>query len=189
MPYNSIPETLEHIEVVKTRLSEIVLNLRRRGDIHDRSKVQEPEVSMFDEWTPKLRACTYGSPEYEEMRKGMGPALEHHYANNPHHPEYWGIPDNQEILNLRGFISWLKLEIDNEMEIAYLENCLKALESRLNNMSLLDIIEMLADWKAATMRHADGDFAKSLEINRQRFGISDQLHHILVNTAKELNWL
>lgn len=42
------------------------------------------------------------------------------------------------------------------------------------------------DWKAATERHADGDILKSLEINRVRFGISDQLAQILQNTVDEL---
>lgn len=58
----------------------------------------------------------------------------------------------------------------------------------INDMSLLDLIEMLADWKAATMRHADGDIGKSLTINQKRFGISDQLAAILANTVRELGW-
>jgi hypothetical protein len=59
----------------------------------------------------------------------------------------------------------------------------------INGMSLLDIIEMVCDWKAASERHADGDFGKSLEINRERFNISDQLYDILVNTARELDFI
>jgi hypothetical protein len=58
-----------------------------------------------------------------------------------------------------------------------------------DGMSLLDVLEMLADWKAAGERHADGSLAKSLEINRERFGLSPQLHAILVNTAREMGWL
>jgi len=58
----------------------------------------------------------------------------------------------------------------------------------INGMSLLDLIEMLADWKAAGMRHADGDMQKSLEINKKRFGMSDQLAEIFQNTIKELGW-
>jgi hypothetical protein len=58
-----------------------------------------------------------------------------------------------------------------------------------DGMSLLDILEMLADWRAATERHADGSLTKSLEMNRTRFGLSEQLYGILVNTAKELGWL
>ena len=59
-------------------------------------------------------------------------------------------------------------------------------ENGINGMSLLDLIEMLADWKAATLRHADGDIIKSLEINKKRFGMSDQLFDIFMNTVKEL---
>jgi hypothetical protein len=59
----------------------------------------------------------------------------------------------------------------------------------IDGMSLLDVLEMLCDWKAATMRHNDGNLADSLRINKQRFGISDQLASILENTAKELGWL
>lgn len=55
--------------------------------------------------------------------------------------------------------------------------------SGIDNMTLIDLIEMLCDWKAATLRHNDGDIMKSLEINRHRFGISDQLYSILCNTV------
>jgi hypothetical protein len=56
-------------------------------------------------------------------------------------------------------------------------------------MTLVDVIEMLADWKAATERHADGDLARSLAIQQERFGLSDQMLAILRNTAAELGWL
>jgi hypothetical protein len=58
----------------------------------------------------------------------------------------------------------------------------------VNGMDLLDLVEMLADWTAATNRHADGNILSSLEINRKRFGLSDQLHAILLNTVKNLVW-
>ena len=59
----------------------------------------------------------------------------------------------------------------------------------IDGMSLLDLIEMLADWKAASERHADGDFKKSLLINTDRFNISGQLSQILMNTAIEMGWI
>lgn len=52
----------------------------------------------------------------------------------------------------------------------------------IKGMSLLDVIEMLCDWKAATMRHKDGDIRKSIDINQKRFGYSDELKQILLNT-------
>jgi hypothetical protein len=39
------------------------------------------------------------------------------------------------------------------------------------------------DWKAATKRHEDGDFIKSVKYNMKRFGISKQLSQIIINTA------
>ena len=59
----------------------------------------------------------------------------------------------------------------------------------VDGMTLTDLAEMLADWKAAGERHADGDMAKSLTVQRERFGLSDQLFSILENTAREAGWL
>jgi hypothetical protein len=56
-------------------------------------------------------------------------------------------------------------------------------------MSLLDLIEMLCDWKAATERHENGDLRSSMEHNEERFGIDEQLAGILFNTAHELGWI
>lgn len=56
----------------------------------------------------------------------------------------------------------------------------------IEEMNLIDLIEMICDWKAATLRHKDGDIKKSIEINQQRFGYSDELKQILLNTATNL---
>lgn len=57
----------------------------------------------------------------------------------------------------------------------------------IDDMNLIDIVEMLCDWKAATMRMNDGNLLKSIEINAERFGIDGQLKQILINTAKYLD--
>lgn len=59
----------------------------------------------------------------------------------------------------------------------------------VNGMTLADLIEMLADWKAATERHVDGNLERSLEMQRERFGLADQLVAILRNTAVRFGWL
>lgn len=56
-------------------------------------------------------------------------------------------------------------------------------EVGIRGMNLLDVIEMFCDWKAATMRHADGDIYKSIEHNKNRFNMSDDLAQIFKNTA------
>lgn len=52
-------------------------------------------------------------------------------------------------------------------------------------MSLLDVLEMVADWKAASER---GGGALDVERNIKRFGIEPQLAEILRNTVRELGW-
>ena len=52
----------------------------------------------------------------------------------------------------------------------------------IRGMSLVDLIEMICDWKAATMRHNDGNIILSIEKNQERFGYSDELKQIFLNT-------
>lgn len=151
MGYDSRTDTLQHSQRVGELMLQLVAEVLTRSTCHDRSKTLPPEVEVFDEFTPLLRDCTYGSDQYQEYLDAMGAGLQHHYAHNRHHPEHF--PDG------------------------------------IDGMTLVDLIEMLADWKAATERHADGDLRASLEIQRERFGISGQLARILHNTAQHFVWL
>jgi hypothetical protein len=54
----------------------------------------------------------------------------------------------------------------------------------INDMTLIDVVEMLCDWKASSMRHSDGCINKSIEVNAGRFEMSPQLTKILENTVK-----
>jgi hypothetical protein len=148
---DSTVATLKHSRRVDELLLELMWEIGLRVTKHDESKLSPEEKDVFDEYSPKLRDCTYGSKEYWGYLEAMKPALAHHYANNRHHPEHF--------------------------------------ENGVDGMTLVDLVEMLSDWKAATERHADGDLGKSLEIQRERFGLSDQLVSILRNTAVEAGWL
>lgn len=53
-------------------------------------------------------------------------------------------------------------------------------------MTLVDLVEMICDWLAATQRHADGDIRRSIDLNQERFGYDDQLRRILHNTVDSL---
>jgi hypothetical protein len=143
--------TLQHSRRVDELLLQMLASVQDRVTKHDLSKMEDPEKSIFDEYSPKLKNSTYGSDEYKGFLAEMKVALDHHYANNRHHPEHF--PDG------------------------------------VAGMTLVDLVEMLADWKAATERHQDGDLTTSLEIQRDRFGLSDQLVSILENTAREAGWL
>lgn len=325
-------DTFRHIERVRNLLNKCVLDLLHRGEKHDQSKLESPEVELFTEFTPKLAGCTYGSAEYDGFREAMGPALAHHYANNSHHPEFYrqneewrsvvGFEGFYEVSNFgdvrsidrliersgptgsmirqgqilcqnitpkgycrvqltatdrkknamvhrlvaeafipnpeqkpqvnhkfgdkrdnrAGTLEWstacenLQHAYDTglkEATIKYVVECeslgiithgceamAKELRSRgydnasaaaiwscinrggrhldleftgskyetwmnspMNDMNLLDVVEMLCDWKAASERHNDGNIRKSITINANRFNMSPQLVKILENTA------
>ena len=89
MGYDSRPDTYQHIAEVRGLLFGVAMELLGRGHLHDRTKLAEPERSLFDEYTPKLRDTTYGSDEYKAHLEGMGEALTHHYVYNDHHPEHF----------------------------------------------------------------------------------------------------
>lgn len=87
--YDSRADTLAHIERVSILLGECGVNLGFRAHVHDKSKLEEPEKTTFDECTLKLKAMAYGSEEYKAALAELKPALDHHYAANSHHPEHY----------------------------------------------------------------------------------------------------
>ena len=144
--YDSREDTEKHIRCVGQYLLKCIAGLYLSAEMHDYDKLNdETEKAMFDEYTPKLKHCTYGSEEYKSFLAKLKPALDIHYANNRHHPEHF--------------------------------------ENGIRGMNLIDLIEMICDWKASTERHEDGDIYRSIEINQERFGYSDDLKSILKNTA------
>lgn len=324
-------DTFRHIERVRNLLNRFVAELLRRGEEHDQTKLEHPEVAAFTEFTPKLAATTYGSKEYDGFRAAMKPALDHHYANNRHHPEFqrqdeeWcpvvgfeGIyevsnygdvrsldrvverdgptgnfrkdgqtltqfvtpkgycrvqlqagsrcrhamvhvlvaesfipnPDDKPEVNHKdgnkannrvGNLEWatesenlihayetgikkpsvkyvvtcenngltafgcaamerlLRKEGHEKASAAAIWRCINKggkhldltftgtrfetwMNSPVNDMNLIDLLEMFADWKAASERHNDGNIRKSIEKNADRFGLSPQLVRILENT-------
>lgn len=54
----------------------------------------------------------------------------------------------------------------------------------IREMNLVDLMEMLCDWRAAGERHDNGGIMRSIEVNQKRFGYSDELRLILENTAE-----
>lgn len=59
-------------------------------------------------------------------------------------------------------------------------------ENGINDMSILDLIEMVCDWKASVERHDTGDIDKSMEINKERFNIDDQTFKYIKSVLNDL---
>lgn len=53
----------------------------------------------------------------------------------------------------------------------------------VKDMNILDLVEMLLDWKAAGLRTTNGDLFDSINMNRDRFNIPDDLYKLLINSA------
>lgn len=108
MTYDSTADTLQHIRRVSNLLNEAAIELLKRANRHDDSKLKSPEKEQFDIETPLLKSLVYGSPEYKESLKRLGVALRHHYQENSHHPEHYsnGI-DGMDIFDLvEMFFDW-----------------------------------------------------------------------------------
>jgi hypothetical protein len=82
------------------------------------------------------------------------------------------------------FLSAMKPALDHHY--AYNRHHPEHWSGGIKDMSLLDLIEMIVDWKAATERHADGNISRSIEINKSRFGYGDDLASIFRRTVVEL---
>ena len=102
-------KTSQHIMEVGRNLNFFVKEILDRADVHDASKLEGEEVMDFARVTHKLEGMTYGSEEYDASRKELGPALEHHYANNRHHPEHFkrGVRDMNLVDLVEMFCDWL----------------------------------------------------------------------------------
>lgn len=62
-------------------------------------------------------------------------------------------------------------------------------ENGINDMNLIDIFEMLADWKAASRRSPDKDFKDTLNHAFKKYKIDKQLGQLIKNTLKYLGWI
>lgn len=138
-------ETRNHIDNVRKYLRIFAVELLKRGEQHDQSKLGDVEAPVFAVYTDRLKGMTYGSEEYNRCKAEMKAALDHHYAKNRHHPEHH--------------------------------------KNGINDMTLIDVVEMFCDWFASSQRHTYGNILKSIELNKQRFEMNEQLSTILENTA------
>jgi Family of unknown function (DUF5662) len=80
----------------------------------------------------------------------------------------------------KGFLAEMKPALDNHY--ANNRHHPEHFENGVDDMNLIDLLEMFCDWKAACLRHDDGNLAKSIEYNAERFNMSPQLVKILQNS-------
>jgi len=186
--YDSTKDTLEHIRKVKSFITEFVGQIFDVVKNHDDSKLYDPERDIFDEYTPKFKdfitefvGQIFESVKDHDDSKLYGPERDIFDEYTPKLKDStYGSDEYKQFLKEMG--GALNHHYRNNRH--HPEHFLNG----MNGMNLVDIIEMLCDWKAATLRHEDGDMLKSLEINIKRFKIDFQLAKILHNTILDLGW-
>lgn len=132
--------TEAHIKEVSGFIGLIIHELLERANTHDMSKLLAPEKEIFEKTEDKLRGLTYGTSEYKESLKALGPALKHHYESNRHHPEHFdrGIHNMNLVDIIEMFCDWnaaVKRHADGDIKKSIEHN-----KQRFNlNPQLVDI--------------------------------------------------
>ena len=142
----TISNILKHRHSVNSKLQYLSRTLKERGEKHDASKLEPPEIDWLIAMD-KEPIYPYGSPEYFEKMRRWEKFFKHHYGNNRHHPSHF--------------------------------------EHGIEGMNLIDLCEYCCDIISYyDEMHPDQAFA-SLEAQRERFGMDEQLTCILKNTLLE----
>jgi len=135
---------IRHKGLVARYLLGLAVRLAWRALVHDLSKLAPIEARGFAR--AGLKGHVYGSAGYRAARLALGPALDHHYRANRHHPEHF--------------------------------------QAGLAGMDLVDLAEMLCDWRAAVRLNPRGSLERSFQVGRTRFGLGEELEAVLRNTVE-----
>lgn len=138
--------TLEYINRHKLRVKQwmnvFINELKRRADIHDNSKLEEPELSGWKAMDKEPR-YKYGTPEYNDKVNRYKWLMELHWRRNRHHPEYWQIWEEKKDRDLLDYIEmlidWLSYT-DRKMSYTQARNLVKRQISRYHMNDLTDEI-------------------------------------------------
>jgi hypothetical protein len=103
--------TRAHIHRVRTLLDEMCMQLLTRGKTHDASKfdpIEAGPLQVMQDLIDKEGPASFGSDEYRRRTALLGPMLDHHYANNRHHPEHYpdGVAGMDMIDMIEMFVDW-----------------------------------------------------------------------------------
>ena len=141
-------EVLIHQTDVFNQMQIVLDEVEYRQAAHDQSKLSDEEFSTYAKVIPQLKGKQFGSPEAKAIVKELGPALQHHYAENRHHPEHF--------------------------------------EKGIAGMHLIDMIEMICDWKAVSVAKGNDLKTGMVKVLFPKLGITEPLATILLNTADML---
>lgn len=116
-----------------------------------------------------------------EVQRNLFERAQQHDLSKLHEPEIAGYAQLQTRLADVSYGTQAYRDAENDHHPEHYSN-------GVADMSLMALIEMICDWKAASERTRQGGIAQSLDVNEQRFGLDPQLASILRATIAELGW-
>lgn len=146
-------DTRKHQQAVAKALIVFAQKLLDRAVKHDASKLEEPERSHYIAPVYALNTgeVPYGSERYKELCRQMGPGWDHHKFANDHHIEFF-----------------------EPYSIQTLNDPFRALD-------LFALVEMLADWIAASQRRGNNP-EDALKYLKEKHPMDEQLEAMIRNT-------
>ena len=93
----TISYTEEHIYNVRKLLNKFADVLKQKGETHDQSKLEEPEVYGWAAMDLEPH-YEYGSYDYYDKIRRFSEVFNHHYRVNSHHPEHFVNPEHEMTL-------------------------------------------------------------------------------------------
>ena len=146
-------DTRKHQQKVAEMLIVFAKKLLDRAIKHDASKFEEPENSSYVDpvYALNTEEVPYGSDRYKELTAQMGMGWDHHKFANDHHIEFFE-PYSVQTLN-----------------------------DPFRALDLFALVEMLADWIAASKRRGNNP-EEALKYLKEKHPMDEQLEAIIRNT-------
>jgi Family of unknown function (DUF5662) len=125
-----------HRDFIRLALRRVANEIGERAEVHDASKLLDDEFSGFSRINHAARVKKFGSEEYNAGMRAERGVIDLHFKRNSHHPERAALLVSQPYQG-------------SEAEQAY------QLGRSENEMTFLDVIEMVCDWWGARKGYDD----------------------------------
>jgi hypothetical protein len=127
-----------HRDFVRLAVTMVAQALERRAIEHDATKMLDDEFAGFSRINAVARTRKFGTPEYKASMADERETIDRHFSRNRHHPER---------AKLMGEAA--------EAERGLPDDATYWAARAANEMTFLDIIEMVCDWWGARLGYAD----------------------------------
>jgi len=132
---------------------------------------------MVKQFAGKIIALLEERVKYHDMSKLMPPEVEI-FADAPKRNaiEYQSeeYKDNIKV----------KLEVALKHHYARNRHHPEHFENGISDMNLIDLLELVCDWKASSLGQDDGNVLTQMTKNKERFKLDEQLYHLIKNTME-----